>query len=286
MTNTEVTGIYIHPIKGCGAVPLRQAGVTEMGLQYDREWILCGPDGGFMSQRKEPELALVQPMITDGSLVVTAPGMGSLAVSLEAEGPEKPVEFFKKGGMGQSQGADAAGWFSEYLGKDVELFRVSQPRTVKPECQVDGATSQVGFADAFPLLITSEASLAELNSQLATPVPMDRFRPNIVVNGDSLQPYDEDYWRKAKIGDLTLFVVRACARCPVPDTDQATGVRNDRPVTAALRATRHGIDPVNDSKGNFFGQNAVHVFEPGMTVSLGDVVTVLDRSQDRNLKLA
>lgn len=284
MTSPEVTGLSFYPIKGAAGTYVEEANLSERGLQYDREWVVCSPDGSFMSQRKEPELAVVEPTIAHEQLLVNAPGMETLAVDLEAEGEERTVDFFKKAGTGITQGAEAAGWFSEYLGKDAELLRVAQPRPVKEACRVAGATTEVGFADAFPLLVVSEPSLTELNTHLEQPVPINRFRGNIVVSGEELDPYDEDYWREIKVGDLTMFVVRACARCPVPNTDQSTGVRSGRPVSTALKQTRHGVDPVNGKPGDFFGQNAVHVFEPGTTIKVGDAVEIVERASTRNIK--
>ncbi len=283
MINPEVSGLSFHAIKGAAATRAEEVTFTELGIQYDREWIVCSPDGAFMSQRKEPQLAVVKPAIVGNELVVTAPGMETLAVDLETVGEERPIDFFNKAGTGQSQGSEAAGWFSEYLGKDAELYRVAQPRTVKEECQINGATTRLGFADGFPLLIVSEASLSELNTHLSEPIGIDRFRGNIIISGDNLEPYDEDYWRELRIGQLTVFIVRACARCPVPNTDQATGIRSALPVTAALKATRRGIDPIGGKQGDFFGQNGVHVFEPGITVSLGDEVTIVDQDLARNI---
>ncbi len=284
MTNPEVSGLSFHPIKGAAAIQAKEVSFSEMGIQYDREWIVCSPEGLFMSQRKEPQLALVVPTISTGRLVVDAPGMDTLLIDLETEGEEKPIDFFKKAGTGQYQGDEATDWFSEYLHKDAELFRVANPRMVKQECQVDGATSRVGFADGFPLLIVSEASLVELNAHMLDPVPINRFRGNIIVSGDEIEPYEEDYWREVRIGELTVFIVRACSRCPVPNTDQSTGERVDLSVTAALKATRRGIDTVNGNRGDFFGQNGVHVFDQDITVRLGDTINVIERAENRNIE--
>lgn len=286
MTGPEVSGLTIYPIKGTAPTNLEEATFTERGIQYDREWIVCSPEGSFMSQRKEPQLAVVKADITNGDLVVNAPGMETLVVDLETQGEERTVDFFNKAGTGIVQGAEAAEWFSDFLGKDAELLRVAQPREVKEECQVEGAATSVGFADAFPSLIVNEASLAELNGHLEQEIPIDRFRGNIVVSGEQLDAYDEDYWREIKIGSLRMFIVRACARCPVPNTDQQTGIRTDREVTTALRQTRHGIDLVNGKPGDFFGQNAIHVFEPGTTIRVGDTVEVVERSDERNFEPA
>lgn len=287
MSDIQVVGLNYYPIKSCGAVETDVATFNEFGIEYDREWMVVGKNGQPLTQRVLPELALVRTRIEDGSLVATAPGMGELAVSLERDPDAEiiPVTLWKKPGTGANQGAEANGWFSDYLGKDARLLRVEQPRAVKPECRVDGASERTGFADGFPMLLTSTGSLAELNTHLDEPVTMDRFRPNIVVEG--APPYDEDHWREVRIGALRAYVVRACARCPMPNIDQSVGVLpKERPVTDALRTTRKGVDPVGGEKGEFFGQNVVHVFEPGVAVRLRDRVEVVERADERNFQAA
>lgn len=285
--NIEVVGLSYYPIKSCGAVEANEVTLSEFGIKHDREWMLVGSKGQFISQRTHPELALIQTRIEDGRLVAVAPGMGELAVSLERD-PDAEVmstNLWKKPGTGTSEGADAASYFSSYLGKDVRLLRVSQPRQIKPECQVAGASARTAFADGFPILLASVNSLAELNGHLDQPVTIDRFRPNIVVEG--APAYDEDYWREVRIGDLQAFVVRACARCPIPNVNQKVGsLPKERLVTEALRATRRGVDPVGGESGEFFGQNVVHVFEPGVTVKVGDAVLVGQRASEPNWQAA
>ncbi|MEK7152590.1 MAG: MOSC N-terminal beta barrel domain-containing protein [Patescibacteria group bacterium] len=287
LSNVEVTGLSYYPIKSCGAVEADQVAFSEFGIEHDREWILVGSKGQFLSQRTHPELALVQTRLENGSLVATALGMGELAISLERDpaAEEVPVMLWKKPGTGTNEGAEASSYFSEYLGRDAHLLRVQQPRQVRPECRVDGASERTGFADGFPILLASTASLGELNEHLGQPITVDRFRPNIIVEG--APAYDEDYWREVRIGGLRAFVVRACARCPVPNVDQRVGeLPKERPVTEALRATRQGIDPIGGEKGEFFGQNIVHVFEPGVTVRVGDTVSVVERASERNWRIA
>jgi len=285
MSNIEVTSLNYYPIKSCAAVEADQVAFSELGIEYDREWMLVGSKGQFLSQRTHPELALVKTRIENGSLIAMAPGLGELAVTLERDPDAEVIDvnLWKKPGTGVSQGADASGYFSEYLGKDARLLRVEQPRHIKPECRVDGASQRTGFADGFPILLTSTDSLAELNSHAGQPIPMDRFRPSIVVEG--APAYDEDYWREVRIGGLRTFVVRACARCPIPNVDQQVGeLPKARPVTEALRATRQGIDSIGGEKGEFFGQNIAHVFEPEVIVRVGDSVSVVERAEQRNFQ--
>jgi uncharacterized protein len=285
MSDIEVVGLNYYPIKSCGAVEVDEVTFSELGIEHDREWMLVGSKGQFLSQRTHPELAVVQTSIEGGSLITAAPGMGKLALSLECDPDAEivPVNLWKKPGAGYNEGEEANGYFSDYLGKDARLLRVQQSRAIKPECVVEGASARTGFADGFPILLASADSLNTLNGQLGRPVTIDRFRPNIIVEG--APAYDEDFWREVQVGGLRAFIVRACARCPIPNIDQKVGeLSKERPVTAALRATRLGIDPVGGEKGEFFGQNLVHVFEPGTTVRLGDTLTIIDRSEQRNFQ--
>jgi uncharacterized protein YcbX len=287
MSNIEVTGLSYYPIKSCAAVEAQEVNFSEFGIEHDREWMLVGSNGQPLTQRTNPKLALVQTRIEDGSLVIAAPDMDELAVPLERDPDAEvvPVMLWKKPGTGADEGVDAAGFFSDYLGKDTRLLRVEQPRLVRSECRVDGASERTGFADGFPILLASADSLVTLNDHLERPVTIDRFRPNIAIEG--APAYDEDYWREVQIGDLRAFVVRACARCPMPNIDQRVGeLPKERPVTEALRATRQGIDPVGGDKGEFFGQNIVHIFEPSVTVKIGDRVSVVDRADERNWQMA
>lgn len=284
-----VSALSFYPIKGCGAVAEDEVSFSYLGIKYDREWMLIGTRGQFLSQRVHPELALVQIRIQDDKLIAAAPGMEELAVPLERDpdAEEVPITLWKKPGTGRDQGSDANGYFSEYLGRPARLMRIDEPRFIKAECRVPGAAEQMAFADASPILLASMASLAAFNEHLERPVTIDRFRPNIVVEAASA--YDEDYWRELRVGDLRAFVVRPCARCPVPDIDQGVGElppRERRAVSAALEETRRGIDLIDGDGGEFFGQHLVHVFEPGMSVRRGDPVEVVERAAERNFKPA
>lgn len=285
----DVVGLSYYPIKSCAAVDAQEVTLTEFGIEHDREWMLVGSNGQPLTQRVKAELAVVAPNFEDGKLIVRAPGMGTLAVSLEVDPDSEivPVNLWDKPGTGRNQGGEASAWFTEYLKKDARLIRVEQSRAVKPECLVTGAVDHTAFADGFPLLVASMNSLAALNGHLDEPVTIDRFRPNIVVNG--AEAYDEDFWREVKIGAMRAFIVRACARCPMPNIDQQVGIlTKQRPVTEALRRTRQGTDPLSDSDKlkEFFAQNVVHMFEEGLVVRVGDTVDVVSRSDKRNWEVA
>ncbi len=288
MSNIEVSSLSYYPIKSCGPVTPAEAELTPRGLAYDREWMLVNDADVFVSQRTHPELALVNTDMQNGNLLVRAPGQENITLSLDAtvEGQPVEIDLFKKPGSGIDQGKDIADYFSEYLKQDVRLLRLADERHLKPELLVEGAVTTTGFADGFPILLTSESSLRQLNLGLDSDININRFRGNIVIDGDNLEPYEEDYWREVRVGSMTAFVVRACARCPVPNIDQTTGVLpKERTVSKELRRVRKGIDSVNDSRGEFFGQNLIHVFEPGQTIKVGDKIEVVERSAERNIEL-
>lgn len=285
----EVTALNYYPIKSCAGTAANELEVTETGFRYDRDWMVIDRNDAFMSQRKNPEMALIKPYIDGDNLHVKAPSMEELTVPIEVESGEVELcTVHKKNVFAQPVSSEANEWFSEYFkmaGARLVHVRSDFPRPITDRYRKPKATNKVGFADSFAFLLTSEVSLASLNLHLDEAIPMNRFRPNIVVNGPGLEPYDEDFWREVKIGGMRAFVVRACARCAVPDTEQTTGQRPDRPVTAALKESRHGFDSTDPDlpQGNFFGQNLNHILEPGLTIKVNDAVTVLRRSGERNI---
>jgi uncharacterized protein YcbX len=252
-------------------------------------------EGSFISQRRVAELALVRPTLNDTSITLSAPGMQDVVVALEQEPDDERLVAATVHGKpvaGQLVGEELNEWFTAFLPRHKEnrgyrLLRVREdlPRYIKDRYQQPEASNQVGFADGNAMLLAAEPSLAQLNTELEEPVPMNRFRPNIVVDGVGLAAYDEDYWTHVRIGALTAFIVKACDRCVIPDVDQSTAVVG-KAVRRAL-VTRRGVNAHDESnKGVFFAQNLNHVYAPGVTVRLGDAVEVLERSSEPNVVIA
>lgn len=284
----EVAALYTYPIKGCAAVPHQSVDVTETGLAYDRQWMLVDADNNFLSQRDHPDLANIEARVNGDELEVNIPYFPAFSVNISVPSGRKvrEVNVFGKIGKAVSQGEYAAQMFGYYLGKGVQLVRVVEPRRIEPNRQIDGMTSQIGFADGFPMLLTNEASLDDLNAGLPSPITMDRMRPNIVLRGDILPAYDEDYIRRLRIGNMSAAIVKGCARCAVPNVNQLTGSTDPgSPVTTALSKNRYGIDPAVGKPGVFFGQNLIHLAEEGLQISVGDEVTVSERAENRNIVL-
>jgi uncharacterized protein len=246
----RLSGINIYPIKSARGIALERSEVDEFGLRYDRRWMVVDRSGQFLSQRSHSRLALVVPSICDGALRVDAPGMSTLELSL-APSPTvaTSVTVWNDTCAATWLGEKAANWFSDFLGSacslvhmDADVVRPANPAFAPPG-------SRVSFADGLPFLLISEESLADLNRRLAEPLPMNRFRPNLVVAGG--EPYQEDGWSRIEIGGVRLSVVKPCGRCLVTTTDQTTGERGKEPLrTLATYRKRDGEV--------MFGQNAVH----------------------------
>jgi uncharacterized protein YcbX len=245
-----LSGLNIYPIKSARGIALTESEVDEFGLRYDRRWMVVDQSGQFLSQRSHACLALVAPSIRDDTLRVDAPGMGTLELPLEPSAAvETTVSVWDDTCRATWLGEKAAEWFSDFLGCACSLVHMAADvmRPADPVFAPEG--SRVSFADGFPFLLISEESLADLNRRLAEPLPMNRFRPNLVVAGG--EPYQEDGWERTEIGGIGLRVLKPCGRCLVTTTDQATGERGKEPLrTLATYRTRNGEV--------MFGQNAVH----------------------------
>ncbi len=263
-----LSALYYYPVKSCGGTALQNARIGARGIEHDREWMIVSPAGKFITQRELPRMALITvdlDMNTD-CLRLYAPGLPPLELPASGSGERKTVVIWQSTCQGLDQGELAAQWLSTYLQKDARLVRMADDfvRPVKAK-YAPRPSDQVGFADGYPFLLISEGSLADLNRRLAQPLPMNRFRPNLVVSG--AQAYAEDNWRQIRIGAVTFDVVKPCLRCAITTTDQETAARSKEPLRtlAAYRKVPY--------KGVKFGQNLVHAM-PG-TLSVGMPIEVI-----------
>ena len=260
-----LSGLYVYPIKSAAGIAVKEWEIDRRGLRHDRRWMLVDESGCFMSQRRFARMALIRVRIEPDCLIVDAPGMPFLELPLRppvgrlvlARVWDDLVESLTVGG-----GADR--WFSRFL--DVSCRLVYLPEeSVRPVDPTYGRPGdQIGLADAFPFLLISEASVAELNARLEQPVPMDRFRPSLVVKG--CEPFDEDDWRLVRIGPITFRVVKPCSRCTITTVDQRTADTGKEPLrTLARFRTR--------DRKVLFGQNLIH--DNLGTLRAGDPVEIL-----------
>lgn len=260
----RLTGLHIYPIKSARGITLGESEVDAFGLRYDRRWMVVDEDGVFLSQRSHPRLALVVSSVRDGTLQVDAPGMPALETPLHPPpSVATSVAVWDDTCPATWVGDRAAEWFSDFLGCACTLVHMGDQvvRPANPGFAPPGV--RVSFADGFPFLLLSEESLADLNRRLSAPLPMNRFRPNLVVSGCA--PYAEDGWGRIEIGGVRLRVVKPCERCIVTTTDQATGERGKEPLRTLATYRRVGTDVM-------FGQNVVH--ENTGRLRLGDEVRV------------
>ncbi len=289
-----VTELHTYPIKSCHGIALPEARITPRGLEHDRDYMIVGEDGAFLSQRQIPEMALIVPTLSEHAITLNAPGMAPIEVPLEVPRDDSRLIDASVHGTpvrGQVLSEALNDWFTTFLPayrqhRRYRLVSVREdaPRYISASYRRPGATNQVGFADGHAILLASMPSLARLNAELDPPVPMSRFRPNIVVDGPALEAYDEDFWTRLDVGPMPAFVVKACDRCTIPDVDQETAVTG-KAVRRALVSRRGANAHDRANTGVFFAQNVVHVYAPGLTVSVGDAVVVHERAAEPNVVL-
>ncbi|MBX7550857.1 MOSC N-terminal beta barrel domain-containing protein [Streptomyces sp. NPDC004232] len=274
MEHAEVQSIHVHPVKAFRGFAPREAVVEPWGLAGDRRWTLIDDGGKVVTQREQPRLALAAAeLLPGGGVLLSAPGRAPLPVTVPEPGETVPISIFGTKVEAVPAAPPAHAWCSALLEADVRLVHMDDPATrrpVDPAYALPGET--VSFADGYPLLVTSAASLDALNSLIAEgthghegPLPMNRFRPNLVVAGT--EAWAEDHWSRVRVGDVVLRVAKPSGRCVVTTTDQDTAVRGREPLLTLARHRRAGSMLV-------FGQNLVPV-TPG-TIRVGDPVRVLE----------
>lgn len=270
-----VSALTYYPVKGCAGVTVDRAVVTGTGLAYDRAFMVADPDGKVITQREVSHLAVIRAQVLhEGTkLALAAPGIGDVMLDVGADGPTRRVLVHKWFGKAVDQGDDAARWLTEVLGVPARLMRVAPNHHRAGSGETPGT---IGFADSTALTIASLSSLDELNSRIlergADPVPMNRFRPNIVVAGWP-EPHTEDRARKLRIGTVTIGYGKRDLRCVVTMVDQLTGVRSDPEPIRTLASYRRDPDG-----GVAFAMKAA-VLTPG-DLAVGDEVHVTEWQTD------
>jgi uncharacterized protein YcbX len=262
-----VSALNVYPVKGLKGIALTEARCTDRGIEHDRRWMVVDKDRQFISQREHPKMATVWTEIEGDALVLSAPDVGDVRLELRPHGRGNlRVQVWRSVCDAVSVSQQADEWLSDYLGLDCALTYMPDESKRFSNPDFGGEAKRVGFADGYAYLATSEASLADLNAKLLAKdhpaVPMNRFRPNIVVKGTT--PWAEDDWRVLSLGSAMLRAAKPCGRCQVTTTDQATGeVRGPEPLAtlATFRDSPFGIR---------FGMNLVTLREG--TVRVGDAV--------------
>ena len=263
----QVVELVRYLIKGCAGESLDRSAVGRTGLADDRLFMLVDADGKFVTQRTRPPLAVVRPRLAGTRLALSAPGMDDLEFDIVYDGDRLEVLLFFWEGKAIDQGTDPAVWFSEYLGETCRLVRVLPDH----ERRSNGLTQgYAGFADAHALHVTSNSSLDNLNNRIGgeLPLPMNRFRPNVVISGWS-EPHTEDRVRRMTAGQVEMGYEKRAIRCVVPTVDPATGRKAGHEPTKTLAGYRR-----EPEGGVSFGAKFA-VVTPGV-LAVGDEVAVTE----------
>lgn len=270
-----IARLFIHPVKSCAGIEVREALLTDTGLDLDRAWMVVDPQGVFLTQRDWPRMALVRPELRSSDLVLRAPGMLALHLSLDRVEQPATVRVWDDTVPAWDMGAVAAQWFTDFLGTPCRLVRFDPAhRRLSSLKWTGGVEAPNQFADGFPVLVASQASLDGLNERLAAgghaDVGMERFRPNLVIAG--VEAHDEDRIDGLHIladgGEAWLQHVKPCTRCPIPDIDPATAQRGTA-VGDTLRGYRQDA---RMNGGITFGMNAIVREGAGLLLRVGQPV--------------
>ena len=255
----EITGLFTYPVKSCRGIAMTEAEIGPRGFLHDREFLVVDDADQFLTQRTAPDLATVDISTTPSGFVLTADAIAQeLHLPLNGNdkvrgaGVQRHVTIFNDQMLADDVGDDAAEWFSAVLHRRCRVVRIGAASSRKVPPHRVTAAPEISFTDAFPTFLASEESLADLNSRLAVTVPMNRFRPNIVVRGCA--PYEENTWESIRVNDVILGCAAPCLRCIVTTTDQETGKRESPEPLRTLATYRRGAD----GTGVIFGVYLVH----------------------------
>lgn len=290
----KLTEINIYPIKSLKGISVESATVEARGLRNDRRWMLIDGNQTFMTQREFPQMATMNVGVDDELLYVTADGFGTLELPLSPEtGDRRQLEVWGNPCEGEAYDAVINEWFSDAIGEACELVFMPDDARRDINQLFNKGDEIVSFADGYPLLVIGEASLADLNTHILTaereagrladfrPLPMNRFRPNIVVDGS--EAFAEDQWKRIGVGDAIFRSTKPCARCAITTVDQVRGEFDGKEplkTLASYRMAQHAIPDTYECLGMaatavLFGQNLVGE-SIGATIGVGDEVSVIE----------
>jgi hypothetical protein len=267
----QVSQLFVYPIKSLGGISLETSEVAERGLKHDRRWMLVDDQNEFMTQRSLAEMALLQVGLqNDGITVSHKIKNQQICIPFNATGPTTMVQVWSSRCRAIVADEKVNQWFSDSLSTSCKL--VYMPDTTMR--RVDGRYAfnkeVTAFTDDFPFLLIGQSSLDDLNGRLASPLSINRFRPNIVFTGGL--PFEEDGWVHFSISNINFYGVKLCARCVVTTINQENGEKGKEPLKtlASYRQLNNKI---------YFGQNLLHHGEG--VISVGDSINVLERKQPK-----
>ena len=270
----SLSGLYVYPVKSLGGIAVERWPVAANGLLYDRRWMVVDQGGDQLTQRELPRMSLIRPSLSappaagrgaaTGTLTLSAPGSGSVAVAVDRPGEPTTVRVWDDAVLATTGPAEVDAWLSEFLEVDARLVRFREAK------EVDGRPWQrVAFPDSLPFLLVTQGSLDDLNRRLQErgrpAVAMNRFRPNLVVAGTA--PFAEDGWLSVAVGELRLEVVKACGRCVITTVEQETAAVGREPLATLARYRTSGGKVM-------FGQKLIHEAQGALAV--GDAVRLTE----------
>ena len=261
--NLQVSSLSIYPLKSAKGVKLTSMELGNLGPRLDRRWMLIDEKHRFITQRKHPKLCLISTRLNDEQLILGKPGADPISIP-EHSSRQYNSSVWGSAVAGYDCGDTAADYIGQFLGLSCRLIFMPESFQRKVDPKFAHNDELVGFADGFPLLITSEASLDDFNIKLSDPIEMERFRPNLVISGNA--PYAEDDWQRISINNIEFSLVKPCSRCIMPSVNPATGEKEMRVNEALLEYRCY-------NRKTYFGQNALYD-QPG-TICVGDEVTIL-----------
>lgn len=270
MSALTLSEIHIYPIKSLGGISLSMAQTEQRGLQYDRRWMLVDQAGHFLTQRTHPNMALLQVSLKENGLEIThrTQLLSPLHIPFASTGTKHlQVVVWDDTCKALAVSKEVDQWFSEALQLSCRLVYMPGDSDRPVDTRYATHQEQVSFADAFPFLLIGQASLDDLNGRMKQPLPMNRFRPNLVFSGG--EPFEEDSWKKFRVGEMVFYGVKPCARCILTTVDQVTAQKGKEPL-ATLATYRQKNNKI------YFGQNLLQ--ESAGILKVGDQIEVLERA--------
>ena len=269
----KISSLHIYPVKSAGGIRHTESRMEKRGLRHDRRWLITDERFQFLTQRAHPRMCLLHVNVTESALTMSAQNYGSLSVSMPVHSThEVEVRIWNDRCLALVCSEEADRWISNFMGFKCHLVFLPDHVHRAVDRAYGNAGDIVSFADAYPVLILSEATLEDLNGRLDIPVSMTRFRPNIVISG--CNAFAEDGWRRIRIGVVELEIVKPCSRCTIPTVDPDTGERGTEPI--------HTLSTYRMVNGKvLFGQNAIPRNEG--VVRVGDAVEVITYAENASI---
>jgi uncharacterized protein YcbX len=260
----SLAGLFIHPVKSAAGIACERAVLGPCGLEHDREWLIVDAGNRFVTQREEARLALLTTAIADGKLRLGNPHGPGPAVPLDHEGDAREVQVWRSVCAAFDAGDEVATFLSDWLGRPLRLVRFDRRRVrLSNHDWTDGRDVPNQFSDGYPMLVLSEGSIADLSARVGQALPVQRFRPNLLLRG--LAPYGEDALSEIAVGPARIQLTKACTRCVITTIDHQRGARTGEEPLRTLKTYRHDAA----LRGVVFGRNAYAMAGEGTEFKVG-----------------